>query len=99
MTETLSVRIPKEDMAELAGLQKLEHRAKSELMREIFGLGIREKKLHLALENFRKKECTAAKAARLAGIPLTLFLDVLKREGIEFHYGVKQVREEFEGLL
>lgn len=58
-----------------------------------------QKKLELALEKFKKNEVTASKAARIAGIPLTLFLDILVQRGINFHYGIKELEEDFEGLI
>ncbi len=52
-----------------------------------------------AIEKFRENKATAWKAARIAGMPLSQFLDMLVRKGIYFHYGVKELREDFEGLI
>ena len=60
---------------------------------------MKNKKLSLALEKFRKNELTAFKASKLAGIPLTKFLDILKNEGLDFHYAQKELEEEFVGLV
>lgn len=98
MANTVSVRIEKEDLSEIDKISKYEKTSKSFLLREVFGIGIKTKKLSLALEKFRKNELTALKASRLAGIPLTEFLDVLKREGLEFHYSEKELEQEFADL-
>lgn len=98
MTETVSIRVPEQDMKEIKKLSKELNAKRSELLREILSAGIREKKFKMALDKFIRKELTAWKAARLAGIPLTKFLDSLKEKGIEFHYSEKELEEEFEGL-
>jgi len=99
MAETVSVRIDKEDVKEINKLSKLEKKTKSNLLREILELGLKDKKLELALEKFRKNEATAWKAARIAEMPLSQFLDVLVEKKIDFHYGVKELEEDFEGLI
>ena len=99
MAETVSVRIDKPDLKEIDEISKLEKKTKSHVLREVLDKGIKGKKLEIALEKFRNNEATAWKAARLAGIPLTKFMDVLVQKGIDFHYGVNELREDFEGLI
>ena len=99
MAETVSVRIYKEDIKEIDKLSKLEKKSKSSLLREILELGLKDKKLELALEKFRKNKLSAWKAARIAEMPLSQFLDVLVEKNIDFHYGVKELEEDFEGLI
>ena len=99
MAETVSVRIDKLELKEINEISKLEKKTKSSVLREVLERGIKEKKLELALEKFRKNEATAWKAARMAGIPLTVFMDILVQRGIDFHYGVKELEEDFEGLI
>ena len=57
------------------------------------------KKLKIALEKFRNNEITASKAAGMAEVPLTQFLDILVQKKINFHYGLKEMKEDFEGLI
>jgi len=99
MAETVSVRIDKTELKEINEISKAEKKTKSHVLREVLEKGIKEKKLEIALEKFRKNEATAWKAARMAGIPLTVFLDILVQRGIDFHYGVRELREDFEGLI
>lgn len=99
MAGTVSVRVDKEDLSEIEEISRHEKATKSSLIREILGLGIKTKKLSLALEKFRKNELTALKASKLAGVPLTEFLDILKREGLEFHYTEKELEQEFADLI
>lgn len=99
MAETVSVRINEPELREIAEISKLEKKTKSSVLREVLEKGIKNKKLEIALQKFRNKEATAWQAAKTADIPLTQFLDVLVQKGIDFHYGIKELREDFEGLI
>ena len=99
MEETVSVRIDKRELKEIEEISKIGKNTRSNVLREILDKGLKEKKLEIALEKFRNNEATAWKAARIANIPLTQFMDVLVQKGIDFHYGVKELREDFEGLI
>ena len=99
MAETASVRIDKRELKEIEEISKIDKNTKSNVLREILDKGVKEKKLEIALEKFRNNEATAWKAAKIANIPLTKFMDILVQKGIDFHYGVKELREDFEGLI
>lgn len=99
MAETVSVRIDNEDIKEIDKLSKLEKKTKSSLLREVLELGLRDKKLELALDKFRKKEASLGKAAKIAEVPLSQFMDILVEKNIDFHYGIKELEEDFEGLI
>ncbi len=98
MSETVSVRIDKPELAEIAELSRIEKKTKSNVLREVMERGIKGKKLEIALAKFRNNEATAWKAARLAGVPLSQFLEILVQNGIDFHYGLKELKEDFEGF-
>ena len=96
--ETLSVRVPKEEMNEINRISKEKGMKKSDVLREVLRLGIREKKLEIALDKYRNYEITAWKAARFADVPLTKFFEILKSRNMEIHYTEEEVEEEFENL-
>ena len=99
MAETVSVRIDKAELKEINEISKLEKKTKSNVLREVLEKGIKEKKLEIALEKFRKNEASVGKAARMADLPLSLFMDILVEKKIDFHYGIKELEEDFEGLI
>ncbi len=99
MEKTISVRIPKGELKEIEHISKYEKATKSTVLRDVLGIGIRNKMLGIAIEKFQKNEMTAWKAAGVAGVPLTEFLDILKEKGLEFHYTSEELSEEFEGLI
>ena len=99
MSETISVRIDKTDLKEINEISKLEKKTKSDVLREVLDKGLKEKKLEIALEKFRNNEASIGKAARIAEMPLSQFMDVLVEKKIDFHYGIKELEEDFEGLI
>ena len=99
MAETVSVRIDKSELKEINDISKLEKKTKSNVLREVLEKGLKEKKLEIALEKFRKNEASLGKAARMADMPLSLFMDILVEKKIDFHYGIKELEEDFEGLI
>lgn len=99
MEETISVRIPKEELEEINLILKYKKSTKSNILREVLKKGIKEKKLEIALEKFQNNEATASKAAKIAGIPLTLFLDILQKRGINFHYNIDDLKDDFADLV
>ncbi len=91
MEETVSVRISKEELNALDTLSEQERLKRSVLLREVLRLGIQQKRLEYALAIYQKRGATAWKAARMANIPLTKFLDLLVERGVDFNY----TREDF----
>lgn len=98
MAGTISVRIGREELAEIATLSRVERKKKSEILRDVLMKGLREKKVEAALEKYRKGEATASKAAQIAGVPLSTFLDVLFERKTEFNYSLEDFREDIKGL-
>jgi len=99
MAETVSVRIDKPELDEINKISKMEKKTKSDILREVLDKGIKEKKLEIALERYRNKEVSMGKAANIAQMPLSLFMDLLVEKKIEAHYGIKELEEDFEGLI
>ncbi len=99
MKDTVSVRISGEELKEVENLSDEEKRKKSEILREVLRKGIMQKKLEIAFRKFQDNEATAWKAARIADIPLTSFLDALAKRNIEFHYSVEDFREDVKDLI
>ncbi len=98
MEGSISVRIPKENLLEIEIISQEEKRKKSDILREIMYRGIMEKKLEIALKKFQNNEATASKAAKIAGIPLTSFMDVLYKKGINLHYDTEELLKDFENV-
>ncbi len=96
MAETISVRIPEEELRKIEQISKQEKTSKSEVLREVLDLGIKNKKLEIALTKYRNEEVSVGKAAELAEIPLTKFMDILVERDITFHYAIEDLEEDFK---
>lgn len=99
MNETISVRIDKKDLNELDKLSENERLTRAILLRQVLRIGIQQKRIEFAIKEFQERRATAWKAARLAGIPLTRFLDILEERGIEFPYTIEELREDMKDFL
>ncbi len=99
MDETISVRIGKEELDELEKLSAQEQLTRAIVIRQVLRIGIQQKRLEYALQKFQKHEATAWKAARMAGVPLTQFLDILNERRIEFPYTKEDLREDMKEFL
>ena len=99
MEATVAVRIDKRKLAEIRAISKEENRKNSEILREALDLGLMEKKLAMALEKYRRREISTGKAAEMAGISLSRFLDVLREKRVPFNYTVKDLMKDFEGFI
>ena len=99
MESTVAVRIEKDTLAKIRIISKEENRKNSEVLREALDLGLREKKLSLALEKYKNKLVSIGKAAELADIPLSTFLDILRVRSVPFNYTVRELMEDFEGFI
>ena len=99
MAETISVRIDKNELENINEISQLERKTKSHVLREVLEAGIKEKKLEIAIEKFRNNQLTAWKAARIAEVPLSQFLDILVQKGVDFHYSIKELKEDMKGLV
>ena len=98
MEQAISVRIHREELKEIENISLAENRKKSEVLREVIDKGIKEKKIEIALAKFQNKEATASKASKIAGMPLTAFLDILQRKRINFHYTLEELKEDMKDL-
>lgn len=94
MAETMSVRIPEEQLQQIDKFSKQQHKKRADVLREILDIGLRDKQLEYALTKFQRQEATAWKAARMAGIPLTAFLDILKERNLLFHYTLEDLEQD-----
>ncbi len=52
----------------------------------------------MLLKKFKNNEVTITKAAEIANLPLTIFMDVLSEKKISFHHTLKELEEEFEKI-
>jgi predicted HTH domain antitoxin len=98
MGELISVRLPAETHEMLEKLAKEEAKDKSELVRELLALGIKEKRLERAIELYKKGKVTLWKAARIADVSLWRMIEIMREKKVEAQYGVKELEEDLKAL-
>ena len=98
MTESISLRLPKDVLKGLDALAKAEDKDRSTIIREIINSGIEAKKLEQSIRLYRERKATAWRAASLAGVSLWRFIDVLRERGVLLNYSGEDLEEDLRGL-
>ncbi len=80
-------------------LISIEQMGKSALIRRILDRGLNEELKRYALELFRDKRVSLAKAAEIAGISVRAMMDLIKEKDIPLHITLEDIREDFEAAM
>jgi predicted HTH domain antitoxin len=96
LSETLSLRIPKETAKKLRELANKEKKDRSTIIREILEKGVKEKNVENAVELYRKGQVTGWKAAQLAGTSLWSFYQILAEKGVLIQYSKQDLEEDLK---
>ncbi|MBS7632840.1 UPF0175 family protein [Candidatus Bathyarchaeota archaeon] len=96
MSETISLRLPRETIKKLRELADKEGKDRSALIREILEHGVEEKNLDHAVELYRRGQITGWKAAQLAGVSLWKFYKTLAEKGILIQYSEHDLEEDLK---
>lgn len=78
-TKTLSIRINDKEYRFLSALAEEEREDVSKKVRELVDLG----RVMLAIEKYKKSEASIEKAARIAGVSISMLLEIFKEHGVE----------------
>lgn len=96
MAETVSGRLPPDLLRELDRLGRLSGKSRSEILRDVVRRGVAAERLERALDAYRRREVSLGRASEMAGVPLTVFLDDLRRAGILRDYDTEELRRDLE---
>jgi predicted HTH domain antitoxin len=88
-TKTLSIRVNDEDYQFLSALAREEKEDVSKKVRELVDFG----RVMLAIEKYRKSEASLERSARIAGIPISKMIDILREHGVEANLEYEDYRE------
>ena len=99
MQKIISIRPTEEIERKLERLIGIEKMERSALIRRILDIGIEEDLKKHALELFRDKKVSLAKAAEIADISVREMMDLIKEKGISLHITIEDVREDFEAAM
>jgi len=96
MSETISLRLPRETVKKLREIADKEGKDRSALIRELLEHGVKEKSLEQAIELYRTGQVTGWKAAQLAGVSLWNFYRALGEKGVLIQYSERDLEEDLK---
>jgi predicted HTH domain antitoxin len=96
MAHTVSGRLPPDLLRELDALGKRAGKTRSEILRDVVRRGVAAERLERALEAYRLRQVSLGRASELAGVPITVFIDELRRAGILRDYHTEDLRRDLE---
>jgi predicted HTH domain antitoxin len=96
LSETISLRLPRETIKKLRELADKEGKDRSALIREILEHGVKEKNLDHSVELYRRGQITGWKAAQLAGTSLWNFYKILVEKGVLIQYSEHDLKEDLK---
>jgi predicted HTH domain antitoxin len=94
LSETISLRLPRETAKKLREIADKEGKDRSTLIRELLENGVKEKNLDQAVELYRIGQITGWKAAQLAGVSLWAFYNMLEKKGVLIQYSERDLEED-----
>ena len=99
MQKIISIRPTEEIERKLERLIGIEKTERSALIRRILDIGIAEDLKKHALELFRDKKVSLAKAAEIADVSVREMMDLIKEKGISLHITTEEIEEDFEAAM
>ena len=96
MSETISLRLPRETINKLREIADKEGKDRSALIREILENGVKEKNIDHAVELYRRGQVTGWRAAQLAGASLWNFYKILAEKGVLIQYSEHDLEEDLK---
>ena len=95
---TVTTRIPEDDEADLAELERELSADRSEVLRRLIRRGLADWKRERALERLRKHEVTVRKAAEIADVPYVEMVALAAEEGIDVGYTTEDLEHDLERI-
>jgi len=96
LSETISLRLPRETVRRLREIANKEGKDRSTLIREMLEQGVKEKSIEQAVELYRAGQVTGWKAAQLAGVSLWNFYKILAEKEVLLQYSEHDLEEDLK---
>ena len=88
------MRVPEDVLEKIDEIARREGKERSEVIRELLKIGLRDKLIEEALGAYREGKVSMWKAAKIAGLSLWEFVEILKDKGVEIQYGIRDLEED-----
>jgi predicted HTH domain antitoxin len=96
MAGIVSGRLPDDLLRDLDRWGRSTGRTRSEVLRDVVRRGLAAERLERAVEAYRRREASLGKAADLAGVPPTVFLDALRQAGVVLPYDKEEAERDLD---
>ena len=99
MAEGVIARVPKEIKQEIEFFAKHEHTDKSNIIRKLLAIGVNQKRLEYALLEYSRRRISMGKAAEIAKIPLSDFMEEAAKHNIPINYSKEDLKRDFKAVF
>ena len=90
----VTVRVPDDVLEKVDDIARREGKERSEVIRELIRIGLRDKLIEDALKMYREGKVSMWKAAKIAGLSLWELIEILKEKGVDVQYSIKDLGED-----
>lgn len=97
--KTMSARFEDELYEEILEYAKEKGIPKTRALRELTKEGVKKWMLTKALALYREGKVTVWKASRIAGVPLSMMIEIAASEKIPIHYRREDLESDFKSAL
>ena len=84
--------VPRSFVKEVEELSEFEKKNRLSVIKEVFRIGIEEKRKELAMESYKKGDVSLERGAEIAKLPLLDFIDLIDEEKIFRKIDVDNIR-------
>ncbi|HII63931.1 TPA: hypothetical protein HA295_02950 [Candidatus Woesearchaeota archaeon] len=95
MAEGVIARVSKDIKKDIEFFAREEQTDKSQIIRELLAVGVKQKRLGYALDGYGKHELSLGKAAEMARLPLADFMEQAAKKGIPLTYSKNDLMRDF----
>ena len=99
MTEGVVARVSKEIKKDIEFFAKQEQTDKSNIIRGLLTSAVKQKRLEYALNEYSRRNVSLGKAAELAKIPISNFMEEAAKRHIPINYTKEDLRRDFKAVF
>jgi predicted HTH domain antitoxin len=99
MKENIGTRVSKDIAEDIEYLAKEWNVDKSKIVRDLLALAVKKRLMDLALEKYSKREISLGRAAEIARLPLSDFMEEAAERNVAMNYSLESLKGDFEKAL
>ena len=99
MGEGVIARVPKEIKQEIEFFAKHENTDKSDIIRNLLAMAVKHKRLEYALSEYGGRKASLGKAAEIAKVPLSDFMEEAAKRNIPISYSKEDLKRDFKAVF